>query len=57
MILPTGAQGLNLGLGDAATIAELAVAARRGPRCLRSAAFYVVSRSEDIDLKKCSACW
>jgi 2-octaprenyl-6-methoxyphenol hydroxylase len=30
---PIGAQGLNLGLRDAATIAELVVAARRDTEC------------------------
>ena len=37
LIPPIGAQGLNLGLRDAATIAELVVAARAGERRCRGA--------------------
>jgi 2-octaprenyl-6-methoxyphenol hydroxylase len=48
---PIGAQGLNLGLRDAATIAELAAAARQGgrdPGSLEVLAQYETSRRADV---------
>jgi 2-octaprenyl-6-methoxyphenol hydroxylase len=48
---PIGAQGLNLGLRDAATIAELAAAARRrggDPGCAQLTARYETSRRADV---------